>query len=180
MSTTFPGLVAIGARVARSGDDAVVIIPGRRFEDADDSLGAAADAVREALALRGYVLPSRWADDQRDEIVVEVPPWSVEDAPEADDDWFAKATPVNYVVLHCPDGGADEYVGLADTLDAARELASAHERGRARGTPEHLYGTARASGNPVPGCSYPVDHDAPVEWVGEDGYYAICPVRGAL
>lgn len=43
-------------------------------------------------------------------------------------------------------------------------------------TPAHLYETARAAGGAgVPGCTVPAAHeDEPVEWAGDNGYYAIC------
>lgn len=85
---------------------------------------------------------------------------------------------MSYVVLYCPDGGSSDYIGEAETIDAAHDLIARHELGQVLETPEYLWETARASGNPVPGCDYPVEHDdEPVEWGGEDGCYAICETK---
>lgn len=81
-----------------------------------------------------------------------------------------------YAVMLCEEGCAQIYIGSADSLDEARDLAERAERGEVGGTPESLWETARASRNPVPGCDYPEPHeDDPEEWVGD---YAICRIVG--
>ena len=48
-------------------------IPAELFADHDDCLRAAADAVAAKLGLERWDLSPRWADDQRDEILLDVP-----------------------------------------------------------------------------------------------------------
>lgn len=55
-------------------------LDAQRYEDHDDSLTAAADAVSDSLMLEGWDLAPRWADDQRNEILVDVPRPQVNDA----------------------------------------------------------------------------------------------------
>lgn len=78
-----------------------------------------------------------------------------------------------YAVVHAPEGCAEEFIGVADTLDEARALAASPTAG----TPAHLYDTARAARNDVPGCAAPPSwydrNTAAYEWAGDDGYYAI-------
>lgn len=89
-----------------------------------------------------------------------------------------KTKSLGYVVLLCQEGSAEEYVGSAPTLKAARKLVAAHGRGDVSGTPKSWWQTARASGNRVDGCDYPESHeDEPVEWAGNERYpYAICRI----
>lgn len=86
-------------------------------------------------------------------------------------------TETGYVVMHCPEGSAQTYIGSADAMDEALELVARHERGEVADTPKSLWETARASGNRVPGCDYPEPHeDEPEEWAGADDCYAICRI----
>lgn len=48
-------------------------IPAELFADFDDSLTAAANAVAAKLDLECWDLSPRWADDQRNEILLDVP-----------------------------------------------------------------------------------------------------------
>lgn len=76
-------------------------------------------------------------------------------------------------MYEAPDGCAETYLGYADTLDEARELA----RSATKGLPEHLYETARAAGH-VNGMSAPDklhEDDEPAEWIGDR---CIIAVRG--
>ena len=57
---------------------ATIYLPAAQFSDFDDCLTAAADAVATKLGLEGWDLSPRWdSDDLRDEILVDVPAWSV-------------------------------------------------------------------------------------------------------
>lgn len=82
-----------------------------------------------------------------------------------------------YVVVWAPEGGAEEFVGVADSLTEARALIARHELGDLPGTEAHLWASARAAGRQVPGYSAPPkwydDSLEPLEWAGSDGYYAI-------
>lgn len=56
-----------------------ITVSAAQYEDHDDCLTAAAeDYISEHSDLEGYDLDARWADDQRDEILLTVPAWSVE------------------------------------------------------------------------------------------------------
>ena len=83
-----------------------------------------------------------------------------------------------YEVFIYNEGCAPEYLGPADTLKFARQMCHQHARGERPATPKHLWETARASGNPVEGCDYPVGHADPIEWVtsrfAKHNSYAIC------
>lgn len=48
-------------------------IPAAPYVDADDSLQAAADDYAAAHGLAGWNLSPRWADSQRDEILIDTP-----------------------------------------------------------------------------------------------------------
>ena len=48
-------------------------IDARRYEDHDDCLTAAAADVARERGLEGWDLSPRWADDQRDTILLDVP-----------------------------------------------------------------------------------------------------------
>lgn len=50
-----------------------VRVPAAPYADHDDSLAAAAEAVSAELGLDGWDLSPRWADEQRDEILLDVP-----------------------------------------------------------------------------------------------------------
>ena len=82
-----------------------------------------------------------------------------------------------YVVVWAPEGGAEEFVGVADSLAGARALVARHESGDLPGTEAHLWASACAAGRQVPGYSAPPewydDSLEPLEWAGSDGYYAI-------
>jgi len=77
---------------------------------------------------------------------------------------------MQYVVVQASEGCSEEFVGVAESLEEARELA-AHP---GPSTPAHLYATARAAGSNVPGCAAPPDWYRPNaqvdEWIGD---YAI-------
>ena len=45
----------------------------RRYEDHDDCLSAAAADVAHARGLAGWDLSPRWADDQRETILLDIP-----------------------------------------------------------------------------------------------------------
>lgn len=79
-----------------------------------------------------------------------------------------------YVVMEYPEGSAASYVGTYYTLADARAALNSE----AEATPEHLWETARASRNPVPGCDYPpeTEEGEPIEWGGESGSRCICRV----
>lgn len=51
----------------------VISVKAKQYEDYDDSLQAAADEVAERLGLQGWDLDARWADDDRDSILLTVP-----------------------------------------------------------------------------------------------------------
>lgn len=53
-----------------------ISIPAAQFADFDDCLAAAADAIADDLCLQGWDLSPRWADDAREEILVDVPSWA--------------------------------------------------------------------------------------------------------
>ncbi len=55
-----------------------ITIDSQRYQDHDDCLGAAEDAVREAMGLDEWDLSPRWADDDRQEIELDVPAASCE------------------------------------------------------------------------------------------------------
>lgn len=86
-----------------------------------------------------------------------------------------------YVVVWAPEGGAEEFVGVADSLTEARALVERHESGDLPGTSAYLWTTAHwasvHAGRQVPGYSVPPEwYDEsiePLEWAGRDGYYAI-------
>jgi hypothetical protein len=51
-----------------------ISIPSSQYEDFDDCLSAAqADYVADHPELEGWELNPRWSDDQRDEILLDVP-----------------------------------------------------------------------------------------------------------
>lgn len=53
------------------------------YADHDNPLTAAVrDYMRQHPALRGWELTSRWATDDRDEIIITVPDWAVPTDPE--------------------------------------------------------------------------------------------------
>lgn len=57
---------------------ATIYLPAEQFADHDDSLSAAAEAVAAKLGLEGWDLSPRWdSDDLREEILIDVPAWSV-------------------------------------------------------------------------------------------------------
>ena len=66
---------------------------------------------------------------------------------------------MEYVVVWAPEGGAEEFVGVAESLAEARELVARHEAG-------DLFPSRR------PPAWYDESIE-PVEWTGDDGYYAI-------
>lgn len=52
-------------------------------EDQDNPLAAAAEAwIADHPQLRGWDLAPRWSDDQRDEILLTVPAWSIDEQPD--------------------------------------------------------------------------------------------------
>jgi hypothetical protein len=58
-------------------------IDASRYEDSDDCLRTAADAIATDRGLEGWDLSPRWEDDQRDTVLVDVPAWAVRDTDEA-------------------------------------------------------------------------------------------------
>lgn len=48
-------------------------LPAKKYEDHDDSLSVAAEEYAAAHSLNGWDLDARWADEQRDEILLTVP-----------------------------------------------------------------------------------------------------------
>lgn len=48
-------------------------IPAAQFADEDDCLAACAAKVADERQLKGWNLAPRWADEQRNEILVDVP-----------------------------------------------------------------------------------------------------------
>jgi hypothetical protein len=55
-------------------------VDASRYEDEDDCLAAAADDAAETLHLEGWDLNPRWADNQRNEIILDVPAPNANDA----------------------------------------------------------------------------------------------------
>jgi hypothetical protein len=53
-----------------------VAIPAERYEHVDDCLGAAAADAKALLGLDAWNLRPRWADEQRECILLDVPAWS--------------------------------------------------------------------------------------------------------
>lgn len=53
-----------------------IVIDAKRYEDFDDCLSAAADDYAAKHGLEGWDLAPRWADEQRDEILLTVPDWA--------------------------------------------------------------------------------------------------------
>lgn len=51
-------------------------VPAKQYEDEDDCLQAAAADYAEQHDLQGWDLSPRWADEQREEIVLTVPAWA--------------------------------------------------------------------------------------------------------
>lgn len=56
-------------------------INARRYEDHDDCLTAAADEYAAKHDLAGWDLSPRWADEQRNEIILTVPAFAAGHAP---------------------------------------------------------------------------------------------------
>ena len=54
-----------------------VVVPAAQYEDFDDCLTAAADEYAAKHDLAGWDLAPRWADNQRDEIILTVPDFAV-------------------------------------------------------------------------------------------------------
>lgn len=65
-------------------------LPARRYADCDDCLTAAADHMAYLYHLPGWDLEPRWANDDRDAILVTVPAWAIlekgEELPSANED----------------------------------------------------------------------------------------------
>lgn len=51
-------------------------IDARRYEDDDNSLATAAADIASQRGLYGWDLCARWEDEQRDTILLDVPPWA--------------------------------------------------------------------------------------------------------
>lgn len=81
---------------------------------------------------------------------------------------------MEYAVFLSNEGEAPEFVGVADSINRARNLATRHEDGEIPGTEAHLWATARAAGRQVPGCSAPPSwYDSSLEPLEWNGRYAI-------
>lgn len=50
-------------------------VPAARYEDYDDCLTAAAHDAADEYGIHGYDMDPRWADDDRDEILLDIPLW---------------------------------------------------------------------------------------------------------
>ena len=48
-------------------------LSAKKYEDHDDCLTAAANDIAELLSLAGWNLSPRWADEKREEILIDVP-----------------------------------------------------------------------------------------------------------
>lgn len=92
---------------------------------------------------------------------------------------------MKYRVYYAADGCAQEYIGDAASLRAARRLAAEHGRGDRFGSPEALWQTARAAaGSGTQACRYPgqgqsaslIEAREPRAWIGRGARYAVVPL----
>lgn len=113
-----------------------VTVPAKRYEDEDDCLAAAAANVAQERGLERWQCEARWADDDRDEIVVTVPAIIIE---------------VGDVVQEwTPDEGEPSDMQAYVQVEATRD-GEPITLGVMVGVPDHTISTARAAGGDVIG-----------------------------
>jgi hypothetical protein len=94
-------------------------VPAKSYEDYDDSLTAAAHDYADEHGLENWEVEARWADDQRDEIVLTVPSHHVpnEARPHGELNWYK-------ITYSAPAGGtAVTHVRAPNSLEALERAA---------------------------------------------------------